>query len=138
MTVSDQILSLILDEQRRQDGHFIDVPDLSEYLIKLASRAELVSLCSCERCRGFAAFYCNNFEDGVAYLTLLAVDPRDRGLGLGRALTALVLKVAKNLGFSKCRLEVRKENRNAYGMYVSLGFTIAEDRGEKYLLEVFL
>jgi len=58
--ISDQIKSLILEEQARQNGLFIQHVDMDTYLAKLGEKAEIVSDSTGGRCRGFVAFYCNN------------------------------------------------------------------------------
>ena len=133
----DSIKVLILEEQVRQDGRFINI-DLDSYLIKLDANAEIVADFIDGRCRGFAAYYCNDETAKRAFITLVLVDPQDRGLGLGQALTAFVLNISKSRGFNVCRLEVNKSNQVAYKIYQAQGFYLVEDRGETYLLEVAL
>jgi len=74
----------------------------------------------------------------VSYITLVLVDPRDRGLGIGQALVDFVFSVARRRGFTVCRLEVGKSNQAAYKMYLSQGFRLVEDHGEMHLMEVNL
>lgn len=135
--LSDQIITLILEEQTRQNGLFIQC-DIDMYLQKLGSRAEIVSDSIDGRCRGFIAYYCNDIESKKAFITLVLVDPKDRGLGLGQALTTFVLNIAKHRGFTSCLLEVNKNNQTAYKIYIAQGFHLVEERGEMLLLEVDL
>jgi len=134
----DSIRSLILDEHARQGAGFIEGVDIELYLAKLGEKAEIVSHSISGRCRGFAAFYCNDMNTKRAYITLVLVDPRDRGLGLGKSLVASVLEMARHRGFTSCRLEVAKRNEAAYAMYLSLGFRVVESQDHKYLLEIAL
>ncbi len=136
--LTDSIKSLILEEHARERRRFLDDVDIDRYLAKLDAHAEIVSDSISERCRGFVAFYCNDIETKQAFITLVLVDPRDRGLGLGRALVACVLSVARHRGFTSCRLEVGKGNQVAYHMYLSQGFQVVEDRDRTYLLEIHL
>ena len=136
--LSNSIRSLILEEHGRQAVSFIEGVDLDAYLARLADNAEIVSDSLPGRCRGFVAFYCNDMVTKRAYITLVLVDPQDRGLGIGRALVAFVLDVARRRGFTSCRLEVGKDNQVAYNMYRSQGFRTIEDRSDKYLCEVAL
>lgn len=133
----DSIKVLIHEEQVRQDGCFIKI-DLDTYLVKLDANAEIVADFIDGRCRGFVAYYCNDMNTKHAFITLVLVDPQDRGLGLGQALTKFVLSVARYRGFKVCRLEVNKANQIAYDMYLDQGFYLLEDRGEMCLLEVVL
>lgn len=134
----DQIVTMILEEQSRQGGRFIQGVEIGPYLAKLGEKAEIVSDSLGGRCRGFVAFYCNDMNTRKAFITLVLVDPRDRGLGLGQALVAFVLNVARLRGFTACQLEVAKTNQVAYNMYVSQGFRLVEERGGMYLLETRL
>jgi len=90
------------------------------------------------RCRGFVAFYCNDMNTRKAFISLVMVDPRDRGLGIGQALVDFVFSVARSRGFHSCQLEVLKVNHPAYKLFRSKGFQPVEDRGEIYLMEAGL
>jgi ribosomal protein S18 acetylase RimI-like enzyme len=132
----ESIKSLILAEHTRQANRFLEDVDLDEYLAKLGDRAEILSDSAAGRCRGFVAFYCNDHATKQAFITLVLVDPRDRGLGIGRALVGCVLDLVKRRGFTSCRLEVARRNTVAHAMYVSLGFRVVEDRAHKDVLEI--
>lgn len=132
------VRALIVDEQARQHGRFIDVADLGAYLAKLAERGEMLTESAPDRCRGLVAFYCNDESTRQAYISLVVVHPSDRGGGLGRTLVGAVLEIARQRGFRSCRLEVTKDNEAAKTMYASLGFRAVDDRGQKELMEVAL
>jgi ribosomal protein S18 acetylase RimI-like enzyme len=132
------IPELIRAEQARQHGTFVDVVDLDAYLVKLRERAEFLSDSIGDRCRGFVAFYCNDASTLRAYITLVLVDPQDRGLGIGRTLVAGVLQLARERGFTSCGLEIASSNTGAHALYRSLGFTVVETRGAKQLMEIAL
>jgi len=136
--ISDQIKSLIIEEQARQDGRFVRNVDMDTYLAKLGEKAEIVSDVIGGRCRGFVAFYCNDMNNRKAYISLVMVDPCDRGLGIGQALVDFVFSVARSRGFHSCQLEVSKSNQPAYNLFRSKGFQLVEDRGEIYLMEAGL
>jgi ribosomal protein S18 acetylase RimI-like enzyme len=133
----ESIRSLILAEQARGGG-FIEDVDLDTYLAKLGASAEILSDIIAGRCRGFVAFYCNDTATRQAYITLVLVDPQDRGTGLGGALVSGVLEIARRRGFTSCRLEVATRNTAAHAIYLSLGFRVVEERGHKNLLEIAL
>lgn len=133
-----QLQALILDEQVRQSGQFIVGVDVDAYLAKLADKAEILSDWADGRYRGFVAFYCNDQATRAAFITLVLVDPRDRGTGLGRTLVDCVLTLARQRGFTTCRLEVAKSNHAAYAMYLAQGFRVVEQRTHNDLLEIVL
>jgi ribosomal protein S18 acetylase RimI-like enzyme len=134
----ESIRALILDEHARQGNRLVEGVDLGAYMTKLGDRAEILSDSAEGRCRGFVAFYCNDHATKQAFITLVIVDPRDRGIGIGRALVGCVLDIAKRRGFMSCRLEVAKRNEVAHAMYRSLGFRVVEERASKDLLEIGL
>jgi ribosomal protein S18 acetylase RimI-like enzyme len=136
--LSESIRTLIADEQRRQRGRFLDGVDVSTYLAKLEARGEILSDSTQDHCRGFVAFYCNDETTRQAYITLVLIDPRDRGRGLGRALVGAVLDIARRRGYRTCRLEVAKQNDSARALYMSMGFQMVEARALNDLLEVAL
>ena len=59
-------------------------------------------------------------------LSCLAVDPRARGRGLARTLTAVALETATGRGARHAFLQVEDENPGARRLYESLGFVPAE------------
>ena len=134
----DPIKSLILDEQARQGNRFVEGVEIHGYLAKLAERAEIVSDWGEGRCRGLVAFYCNDRVTRQAYVTLVLVDPRDRGLGIGASLLKCVLSMAKHRGFVSCRLEVTRGNEPAHAMYRSLGFRVIGNGSNKETMELAL
>lgn len=134
----ESIRSLIVAEQARQGGRFIVGVELKEYLAKLGEHAEVLADSIGDRCRGFVAYYCNELTAKQAYITLVLVDPRDRGLGIGAALVVCVLDIARRRGFASCRLEVSRDNEAACAMYRELGFRVVETRGPKDLMDVAL
>jgi ribosomal-protein-alanine N-acetyltransferase len=56
------------------------------------------------------------------HLTNVAVHPKLRGKGTGRALMTEIISRAASLGVERLTLEVRASNSQALGLYSSLGF----------------
>lgn len=134
--LTEAIKTMIRDEQDRQSGRFVEGVDLETYLRKLEAHAEVVTDSLAGRCRGFVAFYCNDVASRQAYISLVLVDPQDRAAGLGRKLVARVLEICRERGFVSCRLEVRKDNAAALGMYQALGFAPVGERANADVLEL--
>ena len=137
--LTEQMTSLIRSEQARQAGRFIETADVDAYLQKLDARADVVSASAADgRCRGLVAFYCNDAGTLRAFITLVVVDPRDRGTGLGRELVSQALATMKGRGFTSCRLEVAKDNSTAHDLYTSMGFRSIDERAGKDVMETAL
>ncbi|HWI17199.1 MAG TPA: GNAT family N-acetyltransferase [Vicinamibacterales bacterium] len=131
------MIAMARAEQAR-DPQFLVTGSFDAYLAKLSEKAECVADHQGDRCRGFVAFYCNDSRTLRAFITLVLVDPRDRGHGVGRALVGQVLDVARSRGFRSCALEVSSQNAAAKSMYQALGFMLKEARDGRELLEVLL
>ena len=78
---------------------------------------------------------CERWEEGVGYVDALAVAPRVRGTGLGRALLLHGLAALRDAGLRTAELSVQGENASAAGLYESVGMTPAStiERWEKPL-----
>jgi ribosomal-protein-alanine N-acetyltransferase len=64
-----------------------------------------------------------SFGDERAHLVLLAVQPRHRRRGIGRALLTWLLDSATTAGMTSVHLELLEDNVAARAFYRSLGFT---------------
>lgn len=58
----------------------------------------------------------------AAYLSLLAVDPRAQGRGLGRSLLRAAVAEAERAGHQRCLLHALEDNAPALALYRSAGF----------------
>jgi mycothiol synthase len=78
---------------------------------------------------------CERWEDGVGYFDYLAVAPRVRGQGLGRAMLLHGLAALRDAGLSVAELSVQGENASATRLYESVGMrpVWAIERWEKPL-----
>ena len=68
---------------------------------------------------------CERWEEGVGYVDYLAVAPRARGRGLGRALLLHGLAALRAAGLATAELSVQGENRSATRLYESVGMETA-------------
>ncbi|MDC7229624.1 MAG: GNAT family N-acetyltransferase [Sphaerochaetaceae bacterium] len=82
-------------------------------------------------------------DPGYGYFTsetpelCIAIEEPFRNRGLGRQLIEEMCKVLLHAGYEKVSLSVQKESR-AYMLYQSLGFLVAEERGDAYVMVRFL
>lgn len=131
--MNKEINLLIEKEQLRQNFEFI--PKDGAYLKKIFEKAEFLSHNIFGECLGFVFFYCNDEKKESSYITLLLVNEKYRNNGIGAGMVKYVLFLAKNRGFKNCRLEVLKRNLSAINFYKSIGFFVAKELQEKYLME---
>jgi ribosomal protein S18 acetylase RimI-like enzyme len=64
---------------------------------------------------------CERWEDGVGYVDYLAIAPRVRGQGLGRAMLLHGLAALRDAGLTVAELSVQGENASATRLYESVG-----------------
>ncbi len=78
---------------------------------------------------------CERWEEGVGYVDYLAVAPRVRGQGLGRALLLHGMAALRDAGLIVAELSVQGENASATHLYESVGMrpVWAIERWEKAL-----
>lgn len=67
-----------------------------------------------------------------AHITNIAIRPKYRGMGLGKAMLVYVMELAKLAGSTKMTLEVRVSNEVAQNMYKQLGFEVKGVRPRYY------
>lgn len=91
------------------------------YLVSEANGVTLVDEDKKRRIRGYAMVL---FHDGtsLARLYSIAVDPRDQGKGIGRALLRAAVDAAREHGAAYMRLEVREDDKATQRFYASEGF----------------
>ena len=61
------------------------------------------------------------------YISLVVVDPRQRGKGLGTELLRKAIELAEEKGSSRVVLDVDSDNRAAMALYEKLGFTLRDE-----------
>jgi mycothiol synthase len=62
-------------------------------------------------------------HEAIGEVYVVGIDPAERGLGLGRALTVTGLRYLRDRGLFQAMLYVDEANTAAIGLYQSLGFT---------------
>jgi len=72
---------------------------------------------------GFARLHGTAAADGVCELRKMYFLPRARGLGLGRALLALLLDEMRACGYRRCYLETATAMEKAQALYRHMGFS---------------
>ena len=71
---------------------------------------------------GFVAFYANDYESKIAYISFIAVAEQYRRKKIGQLLLIKVCDIAKERGMKSIKIEVYKSNINARHFYCNNGF----------------
>lgn len=77
---------------------------------------------------GYVAFYAN--QTAYAYISLIAVNPEQQNMHIGKQLLAYCESIAQENGIEMIQLEVRKDNQNAICFYHRNGFVWIQDKDE--------
>ncbi|GAB1152044.1 MAG: GNAT family N-acetyltransferase [Shewanella algae] len=109
--------------------------DLVEYSKKICTNASLFKKIKNNSLIGLCAIYATDKSNFQAYLTMLAIDPVYRGLGLAKELLTEMEEYVLSQGFKCIRLEVYKTNVGAFLMYKSFGYEIVEESCSSYFLQ---
>jgi GNAT superfamily N-acetyltransferase len=67
-------------------------------------------------------------KDDCAYAGRLAVEPMERGIGVGRALLAAAEVTARQMGSDRLRVDVRLKLRDNRAFFRALGFKEGAER----------
>lgn len=109
--------------------------NLKDYAEKIASKALLFVDFEGSTLSGLCAVYATDKVNYQAYLTMLAVDPSYRGLGIAKKLISEMEAELSRRCFHTIKLEVYKSNYNAFSMYTSQGYKITEETDTSYFLQ---
>lgn len=96
--------------------------DLEIYVDKLIKNASIISIIKNDILVGFIAFYDNDPNKDLAFLSMIIVNKESENLGYGKKLLELSLKEIENKGFQKYALNVHVENVRAIRLYENYGF----------------
>lgn len=109
--------------------------DLNVYAGKILDFAECLVVKTNDKIQALSAFYCNDFENKVSYLTLIAVGSLLRNQGVATKLLDETIRHAKSKGMKKLVLEVNEQNQPAVKLYQKYGFEIfqTEDNGSVFM-----
>lgn len=106
--------------------------DLALYAEKIAANAHVLWAVQDQSVVGMCAFYAN--RPPYAFLTSVSVVPNFQGHGIGKDLLCHLKMWCKENSYLMLSLEVYKKNTVAYSLYKKIGFKIAADHNEKWLM----
>jgi ribosomal protein S18 acetylase RimI-like enzyme len=112
--------------------------DVDTYTNKLFEKAEFLVSSESGKVKGFVAFYCNDQQTRIAFISFVVTSPEFRGKGLAKSLVKCILDIAQERGFAKCQLKVNQDNFPAIALYRTLKFSLVEVKKDKILMEISL
>nr|WP_298131622.1 GNAT family N-acetyltransferase [uncultured Pseudoxanthomonas sp.] len=131
-----EIINLLADCARSSGGDFLQSQDPDVYVRKLLDHADFVTWQQGGSLFAFVAFYANDPDCVLAYISMVATRPDKQGRGVARSLLTSCLLLLSAKGFKKCRLEVAADNERAKALYFSLGFVEVSREKQILLLEL--
>lgn len=133
-----EIIKLLADCADASGGDLLHGRDPHAYVEKILKSAEVLTWHQGGSLRALVAFYANDPEGKLAFVTLLAVGPDHQGKGVARSMLTSCLSIVSTRGFRKCRLEVAIGNERALRFYNSLGFIEVTRNQRVFILEMDL
>lgn len=118
-----QIKDLLIKLNSELNFKLID-GDIESYTCKIFKKAKFLTIFNNHKLEAFIAFYDNDINKEIAFLSMLAVDENSQGQGYGKILLEASFKLLRNKGFKKFDLEVDSRNLNAIKLYESFNFIV--------------
>lgn len=128
----------LLSRLNELDSGKLVSPDVKNYVNKIWTKSKIVSILNGGDLQGFISYYANDNANEQAFLTMIALDPRFQGAGLGKILIQASIKDLKAKGFRYYKLKVEKSNKKARRLYESLGFKVEDELETKFLMNLDL
>lgn len=120
----------------------IECPELQEYIVEFGNRKHDKALVAEMQGNVIGAIWVRIMNDyghidNDTLSLAMSVYKKYRGLGIGTSLLKQLLQVERLAGYSKISLSVQKSNY-AVKMYEKVGFTVADENNEEYIMIVNL
>lgn len=113
-----------------KDVFFNFAGDLEKYAQKLAEHATVFECKDGKSTLGIIAFYANDKQNKIAFITAILVAANAQNRGVGKALLAKTEEFCRTSGMTAVKLEVHKENAKAISFYIKHGYEYVEDCSE--------
>ena len=130
----DELKSFLREQA---EDAFPDLKDSARLSMLAEKWHTYAEFCTCREDRGrlvgMIAFYANRPESGIVYLPHIYVSPQSRCKGVFKQMLHVVECNAKQNGFYKMKLEVQRDNYNAFRTYERTGFITSCDDNSKSL-----
>lgn len=112
--------------------------DIDQYVDKIVEFATVIPYYNASFLNGFIAFYANDTLKNDAFLTILIIDRRCKGQGLGKLLLQSSIQDLQHKGFQNYRLEVSTNNKSAISLYESAGFLVEKETKDHFMMNLTL
>lgn len=132
----NQIKNILMSFDNMFVPSLSSVIDIPIYANKLALNAKFATCRYNSLIIGIIAFYSNNITKQI-YISYVCVDCLYQGKGIAKILFKFLMDNVSN-DYKEIVLEVRKNNLEAFNLYLKLGFTVKECKDEKYLMSKIL
>lgn len=134
-----ELARMVQDAGGEDNMDVLDSAEVPAYVGKIIRTATILSVRSEDVLQAFLAFYCNDHQRRIGYMSMLIVHRDYRRKGLAELLVQESVRLLLQLGFSSYRLEVHKNNLPAIHLYEQLGFKrTGEERVHTLFMEMLL
>ncbi len=116
------------------DQSYNDPERIAELAKKFAQAARVLVAYEQDEPRGFCAYYANDAQSRIAYVSMIIVAPGMQGLSIGSHLLEGAMDDARTCGMAHMRLEVACDNEGAVRFYHRHGFTEESVQGDHCFL----
>lgn len=132
-----QLSELVAFLREQADDVFPDLKDEQRLNMLAEKWHNYAEFCTCRdevgRLIGMIAFYANQPDNGVVYISHVYVASLHRCKGIFKQMLHKVQHIAQERGFSALKLEVQKDNKNALRSYERAGFLLSDVAGNESL-----
>lgn len=130
------IVELLNELDTDFDPILSSVVDIKTYAEKIINNAKIITYFEKGRLVAFIAFYSNDLETKIGFMSMLAVNKNNQGKGFARSLINSSVDLLKKEDFNKYRLEVFKTNIKAIDLYQKIGFEVISEMDFSLIMEL--
>lgn len=127
----DIIIKLLEENNTNKE---LIISDIGVYVDKLINNAIIIVHYEKSVIVGFCAFYANDIKTKKSFLTMICIDKKHQGFGIGSLLFKYWVNYVIKLNLKCCELEVKKNNLKAISLYKKNGFRINKETINSYFL----
>jgi len=117
----DELIKFLVKLNNEEKGGLLSV-DIENYVDKIQKFATIITIFKKGEIGAFIAFYENDKNRKMAYLTMIGVSKECKHQGYGKSLLELSINEIKKKGFELYSLEVKEDNFKAIKLYEKFGF----------------